>query len=756
MVSLFSTLQISVRNIIFALLVVWGGSAIAGVNSWTGPWPRNVDVASMQAVSSTGRILAIAPGRQDSLFVSLDGGASWSPELAVTGIGTNPGAMGVDVQNPNFIWLADATFTNLYRTVDGGKNWISSRGFGVVYAIEPKGTSVYLGTSDGVYRSQDRGVSFTRTAAFSNRVVGLTTTADGTIYIAQSTGVLRSTNGGITFTPTGLINVSVNNVRAAADGTVYATAGQNLYVTRDQGSSWSISVPASKVDLGAPSYLGGLNVAPDNTVIANINGALVKSVDRGNTWVTINAPFIVNRGITGVAQDTANPQIVYALNARGDVNKSIDGGKLWAKINSTCPDGTCGAYAVRHFYAPNAILFVGSNPLRYSTNGGVTFADAIFIGGATPVYDIVQAGTNSGTFYASTRLGIYKSTDRGVTWAKASVGLPSTVTPTAIAVDTQNGNTVYIGTTDAPFISNAKVLYKSVDGANTWALAGLPLTTTITSIKAVAGKTFVSSYGSGLFYSDNGGQTWSSRNVGTTSAKLARVIVDAARPANMFLAGERGQVYQSIDGALNWSLINYRLPEIDVDDLIVSPDGKTLHAGMDNTASSSAYYQYTIANPIIGTTTAVYRLYSPILQVHFYTADANEYRVLSSGPNWSGEGNIYTALVQPGSINGVATIPLYRLYSPILRRHLLTTDFNEYTVLSGLGWTPEGIAWHMLPQATELTIPIYRLYSDALRRHLYTVDENEKNVLSNAGWRFEGVIGHVLRASATTQNPTGS
>lgn len=745
MANLFQALQNVVRNVSIALMLIVGSSAFAGVNVWTGPWPSNVEPRDMQAISSTGKILATGFGAAETLYTSLDGGVSWSAELAVSGVGNNVGALGVDIANPNAVWVADRTVARLYRSIDGGKTFTSSTGYGRVNAIHVKGTDVYLATTDGVYRSQDRGLTFTRVAALSAGVAGITTTSDGTVFIAQSTGVSRSVNGGVTFTQAGLVNVSVNNLRAAADGAIYGTAGQNLYVTLDQGNSWAISVPASKVDLGAATTLSGLNVAPDNTAMLYINGSLARTSDRGNTWVLINGPFATNVAIVGVTQEAANPATVYAYNDRSDVLKSTDGGKQWQKISSACVT-SCFDYFIRHYYVPTPIIFASSATLRYSTNGGATFTDAIFLGG-TPngIIDIAQAAPNSGTFYAGTGSGVFKSTNNGATWNKTSTGLPASSEHTSIAADSQNGNIVYTGVTNRLVSPRTNVVYKSVDGGNTWALAGLPLTTAVTSIKAVAGKTFVSTYGSGLFYSDNGGQTWSSRNAGTTIAKLTRVIVDPARPSNMFLAGEKGLVYQSIDAALNWSPINYRLPEVDVDDLIVSPDGKTLHIAMSYFPYNSGYYQYTISNSVIGPTTDVYRLYSPVLQGHFYTADANEYRVLTSTSQWIGEGRIYVALVQPGSVNGIATIPLYRLYSPALRRHLWTTDFNEYSVLGTLGWTPEGVAWHMSPQATELTIPIYRLFSEGLRKHFYTVDENEKNVLSNSGWKYEGVVGNVLR-----------
>ncbi|HFI0151475.1 TPA: glycosyhydrolase, partial [Streptococcus suis] len=42
----------------------------------------------------------------------------------------------------------------------------------------------------------------------------------------------------------------------------------------------------------------------------------------------------------------------------------------------------------------------------------------------------------------------------------------------------------------------------------------------------------------------------------------------------------------------------------------------------------------------------------------------------------------------------LADTGLYRLYHPGLQVHLYTTDTNEYRVLASRGWNQEGLAWN--------------------------------------------------------------
>ena len=147
------------------------------------------------------------------------------------------------------------------------------------------------------------------------------------------------------------------------------------------------------------------------------------------------------------------------------------------------------------------------------------------------------------TVHAATNRGVFRSFDSGVNWNKFVNGLPPSANHDSITIDPQNTNILYTG---APS-GNTNLLYKATDGGTTWAQAGLPLGNTITSIFIVAGTVYVASYGNGLFVSTDNAQTWTNQNSGTTTAKFLKIAVSPTNAANLFLTGENGKVYQSLN-----------------------------------------------------------------------------------------------------------------------------------------------------------------------------------------------------------------
>ncbi|MBF0777544.1 SEC10/PgrA surface exclusion domain-containing protein [Streptococcus cuniculi] len=123
---------------------------------------------------------------------------------------------------------------------------------------------------------------------------------------------------------------------------------------------------------------------------------------------------------------------------------------------------------------------------------------------------------------------------------------------------------------------------------------------------------------------------------------------------------------------------------------------------------------------------SVFRMYNPGLQVHLYTTDTNEYKVLSTR-GWRQEGTAWKTETSKGQ-------PVYRMYNPGLKVHLYTKDANEYKVLSKRGWRQEGVAYR-----SSGSVKIYRMYHPGIKKHLYTKDANEYKVLSKRGWRQEGI-----------------
>jgi hypothetical protein len=126
----------------------------------------------------------------------------------------------------------------------------------------------------------------------------------------------------------------------------------------------------------------------------------------------------------------------------------------------------------------------------------------------------------------------------------------------------------------------------------------------------------------------------------------------------------------------------------------------------------------------------VYRLYNPHLKEHLYTSDHEEAFLLFTNAGWGYEGIAWYA---PKSGK-----PVYRLYNAQLKNHLYTTDKYEVKVLTSQhGWTVDNNGKPLFYSGGKTGI--YRLYNADLNgMHLLTTDANEYRVLSSGIWSGEG------------------
>jgi Bacterial Ig domain/Repeat of unknown function (DUF5648)/NHL repeat len=141
-----------------------------------------------------------------------------------------------------------------------------------------------------------------------------------------------------------------------------------------------------------------------------------------------------------------------------------------------------------------------------------------------------------------------------------------------------------------------------------------------------------------------------------------------------------------------------------------------------------------------------YRIYVPSLRRHLYTTDTNEYNVLTSFSTYTGEGISHYVYKGPTTRAAQTGIPYYRLYFIPQQRHFYTSDFNEYNSLRAVTTfaSDEGITGHIFPRyGVPGATALYRLYSPAINSHLWTIDSNEFNVLRQNGWIPEGQPGNA-------------
>jgi photosystem II stability/assembly factor-like uncharacterized protein len=130
----------------------------------------------------------------------------------------------------------------IYRSADNGATWTAFTDTAVTANefssfLETKDGAIFLGSSKGVYRSNNGGNSWAR--VYSSPTGAIHQTVDGTLF-AASGGIIRSDDNGSTWAPAsqGLTNRSIRSIVSNSAGTVFLATGEAIFKSTDRGSSW--------------------------------------------------------------------------------------------------------------------------------------------------------------------------------------------------------------------------------------------------------------------------------------------------------------------------------------------------------------------------------------------------------------------------------------------------------------------------------------------------------------------------------------
>jgi photosystem II stability/assembly factor-like uncharacterized protein len=237
---------------------------------------------------------------------------------------------------------------------------------------------------------------------------------------------------------------------AAEAGRVFLASAAGLLTSADAGATWR---PVASLDRA----LRAVTVSParPGRVYAVGPGAVLASDDGGQTWEARPITLTEAAAQTGGAADTralaVDPgdaeRLWIAVEGSG-LFRSDDGGRSWAQTAATAPANVTALAAVVPAGTPAGLA--GEAPLLYlasATEGVLATADegrtwALASGalnGALPTRRVsslaFDAGSGDsatlpdgrtvrGTLYAATEQGVFRSLDRGQTWARLSLSVP--------------------------------------------------------------------------------------------------------------------------------------------------------------------------------------------------------------------------------------------------------------------------------------------------------------------------------------------
>jgi photosystem II stability/assembly factor-like uncharacterized protein len=237
--------------------------------------------------------------------------------------------------------------------------------------------------------------------------------------------------------------------------------------------------------------------------------------------------------------DPVNSSIVYAATSNG-VFRSGDGGQHW-----TVGAGTLGTPFGDVAVAsgdPQKVFASSVYGLYKSSDRGVTWSLAHPFGSFK-----VAVSANGSVVYSVSTGGPIRSADGGVTFGSTGSGLPAGTS--ALVLDPQNADTIY-----AALLSNAGV-YKSTDGAAHWSAANTGLTApAYFSLAMDPSNSSVLYTGPGpgrIFKTTDGAASWTELTNGLGNA-FYRSIAISASPATIITVTDNG-FYKSTNAGSSWT-----------------------------------------------------------------------------------------------------------------------------------------------------------------------------------------------------------
>ncbi|MGE5431120.1 MAG: T9SS type A sorting domain-containing protein [Syntrophomonadaceae bacterium] len=419
--------------------------------------PKVVYLSAMKLSDNTAGIMR----------VTRDGGASWDslkvPGPSFSGASTYTSnqawydnVVAVDPQDPNTVYAGGLDF---WKSTDGGKtwaqktNWYNSSGFAYVHAdhhaiaVDPSNSSsIYLGTDGGIFKSTNKGSSWTdlnNDLYITQFYYGAVDPSANKYYGgAQDNGTVKSDGGTdwyeILSGDGGAVEVDYNN-----PNTIYMEyVDLAIYKSTDGGKSYTKAI--SGIPTGGASQWSGTSdrvefiapftIDPNNpSVLVAGTYRVYRTTNGAASWSTISGDLTGDgtgssgSKITTLAIAKGNSDVIYAGCSNGVIRSTTDGGNSWNPKGSGLPNlnarkiaidaqDPATAFAVYSGYSNGQKVFK-------TTDYGQTWKNISGDLPNIPVNCILVNSANNKSLVVGTDLGVFTSADQGSSWLQNNDGL---------------------------------------------------------------------------------------------------------------------------------------------------------------------------------------------------------------------------------------------------------------------------------------------------------------------------------------------
>ena len=421
-------------------IIVVGSDITNNFKQWNISGPTGGDVRSIM----------IDPNNKNNVFIStLDGqvhasynrGVSWKLLVNLNRSQLILDNLIVDSRDSNVIYTAGHRHKRpggFFKTTDGGKTWreaaeLKSEAVHALVQSSRDPNMLLAGTVNGVWVSRDSGDTWSKFSSPS--------------------------------APKKLDALAIDPRDA---NTIYAGTWWRAYKTTDGGKNWRL-IKKGMID-DSDVFAVDINSHNPDHIIASACSGIYQSFNKGENWSKIKGIPSRSRRTRAILQNPGKAGTIYAGTTEG-FWMSSDGGKRWALTTSKKLE--INSIAV-HPSDPNRVYIATNNyGVMVSTNGGRSFGSNNGNFTSRFTYKITPDSERPNRFYATTRNTatgggfVFISNDSGVTWAPSirNIDTKRTIAYSLIQ-DKTNANIVYLGTNFG--------LFKSINRGATWALIKAP------------------------------------------------------------------------------------------------------------------------------------------------------------------------------------------------------------------------------------------------------------------------------------------
>ena len=366
-----------------------------------------VDPSNANLVFAGGQNMGTLKG----FIESTDGGNTWTDISTTTPNKTGPHtdhhAIAFDANgklldgNDGGIWRLESSDPKnaSWTDLNGNLNTITFTGI----ALDPSNPNIaYGGSQDNGTEKFTGSLGWTQFGGADGGFVRVDPTNPSTVYfsyqhtLAGNRWFLRSDNGGMTSESlTNGINsqdpgpVYIHYVMDPSNSSRLILGTNRVYETTNGAYNWTpISAPFTNGWNTARGVTGlGVAYGDPNTIYADVgSGAIFVTTDHGATWHERDIPGIANvnsftHPLGDFAVDPANEAVAYVTfdmfshdlgGSVGHVFRTSDYGQHWTDISGNLPDTPTSAIVLD---SRTNVLYVGTDIGVYaSSNGGVTWA----------------------------------------------------------------------------------------------------------------------------------------------------------------------------------------------------------------------------------------------------------------------------------------------------------------------------------------------------------------------------------------------